>query len=309
VVFSEETDRKSMDISKAFKSDRVLKSLTGMNRAEFEELAILFELVLLETSASKKRKRAPGAGRRGVLKEARWKLFFILFYLKVYPTYDLAGFFFGTDKCQPCRWVQMFLPVLERVLGRRCALPKRKICSVEEFLAFFPDVADLFLDGTERRVQRPQSAKKQKNCYSGKKKTHTRKNIVATDKDKRILFVSPTKNGRRHDKHLLDKAGWLSAIPPGVTLWVDTGFQGIEHMLNPCVSVMRPTKRNKGKTLTLEQKQENKTISSIRIVVENAIAGIKRFGVLSQLFRNRNGQDDKFFFLSAALWNFHLQFA
>lgn len=298
-----------MDITKAFKSGRVLRSLTGMGKTEFEALAVSFGVAIQEVLESKKRKRAPGAGRIGALKHVKEKLFFILFYLKIYPTYDLAAFFFGTDRCQPCRWVKQFLPILETVLDRSYVLPKRQIHSAEEFLKFFPNVSDIFIDGTERRVQRPKSAKKQKNCYSGKKKTHTRKNIIATDKDKRILFVSPSKNGRRHDKHLLDKAAWLPGVPPGTTLWVDTGFQGIEHNINTSISVMRPIKRTKWKSLTREQKQENKAISSIRIVVENAIAGIKRFGALVQVYRNRNGQDDKFFLIAAALWNFHLLLA
>lgn len=298
-----------MDISKAFKSDRVLKSLTGMSILEFEELAILFDTLLQSMPVKKRRKRAPGAGRRSVLQGAKEKLFFILFYLKVYPTYDLAGFFFKTDRCQPCRWVQSLLPQLEKVLQRSCVLPKRKIRSVKEFLDAFPDVADIFVDGTERRIQRPKSTKKQKKSYSGKKKTNTRKNIVATDENKRVLFVSPSKSGRRHDKHLLDKAEFLSGIPPGSTLWVDTGFQGIEHVLDQPISIMRPAKRTKRKPLTPEQKQENKTISSIRIIVENAISGIKRFGSLTQLYRNRKGQDDKFFITAAGLWNFHLLFA
>lgn len=297
-----------MDISKAFKSERVLRSLTGINKPEFDALAVLFEKVMQEKLLRKKRQRKPGAGRRGVLQDANKKLFFILFYLKVYPTYDLAAFFFGTDKCQPCRWVQQLLPILEKVLARSCVLPKRKICSVKEFVEAFPEVKDIFLDGTERQVQRPKSGTKQRKNYSGKKRRHTRKNIVGTDQNKRILFVSPTKGGRRHDKHLLDKSGCLFAVPPGTTLWVDTGFQGIEHMLDTTISVMRPRKRNKNRSLTDKQKSENKTISAIRMVVENAIAGIKRFAALTQIYRNKKGQDDKFFSIAAALWNFHLLF-
>ena len=129
-----------------------------------------------------------------------------------------------------------------------------------------------------------------------------------TDSNKKIMLVSPTKNGRRHDKHLLDKSGWLSGIPPDKTLWVDTGFFGIEQSLDANVAIMRPKKHSKNSPLTPQQKQENKTISSIRIVVENAIAGIKRFNSLSHVFRNRRGQDDLFFLIAAGLWNFHLQF-
>lgn len=295
-----------MDIARAYKSDRTLKSLTGLSKKEFDALVLQFACLIREFFAKKKRRRAIGGGRIGALNGAKEKLFFILFYLKVYPTYDLAGFFFGTDRCQPCRWVKHLLPILEKVLDRNFVLPKRKISTVEEFLNHFPEVKDIFIDGTERYRQRSRSSKKQKKNYSGKKKAHTRKNIVGTDAKKRVLFVSPSKGGRRHDKHLLDKAGWLSGIPPGTTLWVDTGFQGIEHNLDKNVEIMRPEKRKKGESLSLVQKQNNKAISSLRMIVENAIGGIKRFGALTQLYRNKNGQDDKFFLIAAALWNFHL---
>ncbi|WP_440865631.1 hypothetical protein [Symbiopectobacterium purcellii] len=36
-----------------------------------------------------------------------------------------------------------------------------------------------------------------------------------------------SKNGRRHDKRLLDKVDIIRHIPPEVTIWADTGFQGI----------------------------------------------------------------------------------
>lgn len=297
-----------MNIEKGYQSNRVLKSLTGLSLEEFKELSVIFEGILRSLKKPKKRKRAEGAGRKGRLETVKEKLFFILFYMKVYPTYDLAAFIFDVDKSQPCRWIQKLLPCLEQALGRGCVLPKRKIHSMSEFLEAFSEVKDIFVDGTERRIQRPTSVKNQKRRYSGKKKTHTRKNIILTDEGKRILMVSPTKNGRRHDKHISDQTPWVKAIPPDRTLWLDTGFQGIEELVPTGVSVMRPKKRPKNGTLTPQQKQENQTISSIRIIVENAIAGIKRYNVLTHLFRNRKGQDDSFFLIASALWNFHLQF-
>jgi len=297
-----------MNIKRAFKNERLLKSLIGMRQEELECLLITFEKLIIEAAKKKKRKREAGAGRHGVLKNAKEKLFFILLYMKVYPTYDVISFIFQVDRAQPCRWVKKFLPLLEKTLGRSCVLPKRRINSVEEFFKQFPEAKDIFIDGTECNVQRPKSKKKQSRKYSGKKKRHTRKHLIVTDYKKRVLLVSPAKDGRRHDKRCLDKTTWLSGVPPGTTIWVDTGFCGIEHGLNQNVSIMRPKKSSKRNPLTQVQKKENHDISSIRIVVENAISGIKRFNSLSHIFRNRKGQDDQFFLIASGLWNLHLQF-
>ncbi len=119
-------------------------------------------------------------------------------------------------------------------------------------------------------------------------------------------MASPTKNGKIHDKKQVDKEETLNNIPPDVTIWTDTGFQGIKKTLKNNNNVMIPKKKPKGGSLTSKEKEENKTISSIRIVVENAICGLKRFRCLTDVYRNKNGVDDMFVCLSAGLWNFHL---
>ena len=56
----------------------------------------------------------------------------LLFYLKVYPTYDLASAIFGVDKSRICRWVKELLPILESTLERSYVLPKRKVQSLQD---------------------------------------------------------------------------------------------------------------------------------------------------------------------------------
>jgi hypothetical protein len=48
-------------------------------------------------------------------------------------------------------------------------LPERKLRSIAEFIALFPEVKTVIIDGTERLVQRPQDAEPQKEYYSGQK--------------------------------------------------------------------------------------------------------------------------------------------
>ena len=88
-----------------------MKALTGMNIVEFELLVPrIDDFISLNISSKKDRKRRIGGGRKGVLNSMELKLFFILFYLKVYPTYDLASAIFGVDKSRVCRWVKELLP-------------------------------------------------------------------------------------------------------------------------------------------------------------------------------------------------------
>jgi hypothetical protein len=79
------------------------------------------------------------------------------------------------DRSTACRWVQAFMPVLEKTLEQEGVLPKRE-SSIEEFTEYFPDVDELYIDGTERATQRPSDPVLQKEFYSGKQ--HTNKNLV-----------------------------------------------------------------------------------------------------------------------------------
>ena len=162
-------------ISKALKSNRVLKSLTGLNIEKFKELVPYFAKILEEENGKrikndKNRKRKAGGGSKPTLDSVEAKLFYILFYVKVYPTFDLAGFMFDVNRSQTNRWMHQLLPILEKALDRRVVLPQRKVENVESFMNLFPNIKDVFIDGTERRVERSSDNKKQRLNYSGKKK-------------------------------------------------------------------------------------------------------------------------------------------
>ena len=83
---------------------------------------------------------------------------------------------------------------------------------------------------------------------------------------------------------------------------VDTGFQGVKHP-----NLFIPDKATRKRPLSEEQRTSNRCISSQRIVVEHAIGGMKRYGVMSQPLRNKIGSfDDRAALVSAGLWNHHL---
>ncbi len=292
------------NIEKAKQSNRAMRAITGLDRLSFESLLLTFSQVLTKVPRKKKRQRAIGGGRKHTLETAEEKLFFILFYMKCYPTFDLAALFYDVDRSQTYRWVVELLPILEKTLDRELVLPKRKITSLEEFMRLFPGVKDIIIDGTERPIQRPSSNKRQKRHYSGKKKRHTKKNIIVATPKKKILIVTPTKAGKKHDKSIFDKSDLSEKIPKDIGVWVDLGFKGIENNLNVAIPHKKPRKSK----LTDEQKADNKIISSIRVIGENAIGGIKRMRCVSDVCRNkRDDLKDDFILISSAIWNYHLK--
>ena len=186
-------------------------------------------------------------------------------------------------------------------------LPSRKISSISEFRRLFPGVQEVILDGSERPIQRPKKRKNHKKSYSGKKKRHTRKNIYLTTKEKKILCITPTKSGKIHDFNQFKKTGIIDGIPEEVNILGDKGFAGLDSISEHTTFV--PKKKPKNGSLTQEEKEDNALISSLRIKVEHAIGGVKRLGVASNVFRGSFGSDDRFTFVAAGLWNFHLQYA
>jgi len=102
---------------------------------------------------------------------------------------------------------------------------------------------------------------------------------VICNKKRRILCVSPTHDGRIHDKTQLEKSGFLNRIPDDVPKWLDKAFQGIQKYTN------------------------------YRIKVEHAICGIKRLRCLTDVFRGKNDIDDTLFRVACGIWNLHLNFA
>ena len=295
-----------MNIRAALRTDRMCKALTGLTVHEFENLLLDFSWNYAEYEAKKKpkRKRKIGGGAHGVLETIDEKFFYALFYLKTYPTFDVASFYVGFARSKACEWAHRLFPVLEQTMKRKLVLPERKISDPQEFLRLFPEVAEVFVDGVERLRQRPKKKKAATKTYSGKKKQHTRKSVVVTDRERRVLVITRQKSGRRHDKRLADKESIFENLPEKIVAWADTAFVGETRVHK---NLHFPKKKPKGRSLTYDEKETNKIISSYRVIAEHAIGGIKRYRCMSERLRNRKPFiDDTFLLLSAGLWNYHL---
>ncbi len=184
---------------------RLLRSLTGLNTTEFEALLLSFEAAwarfVEETFENKPRKRAIGAGRKAELSAIADKLLFILVYFRQYPTQEVQGYLFSMGQAQANEWIHRLTKILNQALGEEQQLLERRPAKLSEVLAACPDLTFL-IDGTERPINRPKDKQKQKRYYSGKKKSHTVKNNVITDRRGKVLYLSDTYEGKKHDKKI-----------------------------------------------------------------------------------------------------------
>lgn len=154
---------------------RALRAFTGLDQAEFEKLLMSFTIAyhayIYDHHVTKKaRKRRYGGGRKPRLAAMEDKLFFILFYYKVYPLQEVMAFLFETSQGRVNEWIHQLSTILQMALGKARMLPERDPHNLEQTLALCVSV-DFIIDGTERRVQRPTDVTEQQEKYSGKKKT------------------------------------------------------------------------------------------------------------------------------------------
>lgn len=264
--------------------------MTGLTLEEFSDLLDKFQsawqIFVEQEFLSKERKRGFGGGRRTRLHSLEDKLIFILVYTRIYPLMIIQGLFFGFEDSRACEWIHRLLPLLDKTLGFAHVKPKRGSGrSLEEILVEFPELKEfgISLDGVERAKRRPKDKAKQESEYSGKKKRHMKKNvIISSPKTRQIFYLSKTRDGTVHDKRLIEEEQ-LTCHDPTLQAITDTGFLGLKI---GALGVVMPKKNTKLHKLSAADKEQNRAISSVRVTVEHAIAGIKINRSVQDIYRN-----------------------
>jgi hypothetical protein len=271
------------------------RSLTGMTRNEFDNLLVAFRAAQgrqqrdsQTTRRGQPRRRAAGAGHPHRHDDCH-RLLLALVWLRVYPTYELLGFFFGLHKRNAQLNVRAVLAALDTIDDfpfDRPGRARKKLRSADEVMAAFPQVRVL-IDSKEQRVNRPTGSDAQKPYYSGKKKAHTVKIQVVVDPCGRIEAVGASlPGGANHDLPLLCGSGILEQLAEGEAAMVDKGYVGVKNYY-PDVPIVIPFKAGRNHPLTEEQKAYNREVARYRIVVEHTMAQLNRFTVLRQVFRGQ----------------------
>ena len=281
-------------------------ALTGYTVAEFDALLPAFTACFTAkmrttTLAGNPRQRPYVSYRNCPLPTLADKLLFILTYLRKATTQDIFGCVFAMAQSVANQWIHRLHDCLNQALDQVGARPARQA----DDLDLTDDDAKLyFQDGTERAIPRPKDATVQETYYSGKKKRHTVKNNVLVNAKGEIVLLTPTCEGKKHDKKIADEAAFT--LPAGSILYQDTGFQGFAL---EGTTIVQPKKKPRGAELTADEKAENRRISSIRIRVEHAINGVKRYRIVKDQLRNwKTDFRDKVMETCCGLHNFRLRF-
>jgi DDE superfamily endonuclease/Helix-turn-helix of DDE superfamily endonuclease len=240
------------------------KRMSGVSRKTFE-------LMVDVVKADEKKKKKTGRRPKLIIED---QVLMVIQYWREYRTYYHIGLDWGLSESAVCRTVLKIENVL--ISSRKFSLPGKK-----ELLKMSPNSGLVVMDVMESPIEKPQ--KGQKKFFSGKQGEHTLKTqVIVCQKSGQVICLGHGK-GRIHDFRLFKTSG----VRFGELLKViaDKGYQGISkiHQLSET-----PIKKPRGKNLTKEQKQHNRELNRLRIVVEHVNRRLKIFNILSNQYRNRH---------------------
>lgn len=156
------------------KNEKQFQAVTGVSFAVFENLCAFFDEDLKAyyedfTMDGTPRKRKMSVRKDGVLCKAEDKLCFILSYLKNNTLQETHASNWGMKQPQCNLWIHFLLQRLLVTLERLQLVPAE---DSESLMKLLETIQTLYLDGTERSIQRPMHKEEQKRHYSGKKNAY-----------------------------------------------------------------------------------------------------------------------------------------
>jgi DDE superfamily endonuclease/Helix-turn-helix of DDE superfamily endonuclease len=273
------------------KHPSVFRAMTGLSVDAFDEMLP----GLVEAFHGQRRRRLDRPGRQRAfgggddfdLPPADQFLLTVV-WLRHYPTQEALGYLFGVSDSTALRAVRRCLPVLEAQGKDTMRLPdpgRGKRCDLPALLKGTPELA-VIVDTFEQRTHRPK--RRQRAYYSGKKKAHTVKSQVAVDEEGRVVDVGPSRPGPMADLKVLRRSGLAGRLArAGVGVLGDLAYVGVDGLVRGLRGAT-PRRKPRGKDRPAEDRRFNRAFSRRRIVVEHALARLRRYQALSAV--NRHGR-------------------
>lgn len=290
-------------------SNREWQAILGIDNQCFislsEQFGIAYESIYRQTIDAVRKGNPNGSSFK--VRSYDDCLFFILFAIKTGLTFDQISFIFQIDLAGAKRYFDKGISILYTALLVSDFLPIREFESPIDMENYFSTTNQIIIDGTEQRIQRPESKEKQTETYSGKKKQNTRKCLIISTMDTYVHYVSKIYSGRQHDFSILKQEfnpseNWFENFE----VRLDLAYIGFDKEYPNSIPYI-PNKNYRKNPLTQIQKDKNREFASKRIKIEHSIAGIKRYEIISAQSRLKD-EDlyDKILAICAGLWNFYI---
>lgn len=216
-------------------------------------------------------------------------IFITLLWLRHYPTIGFLSAIFFLHPRTCTRLLKRTISALARVMKGEIQFPSDSEMESLRYTFFQPNGLArcvCVVDGTEIQISRPAKKSFSSRVYSGKKKQHSLNVMVITKLNGEIVYYSPLRVGAHDQSHWneLDLRKKFENKEFGIL--GDGGFTFNREHDDVKIIGNAPHKKPRGGQLTTEQKNWNRNLSQVRVVVENAIRVIKTYKILAGVFRH-----------------------
>jgi len=130
----------------------------------------------------------------------------------------------------------------------------------------------------------------QKSSFSDYKRHCTVKYLVAIDTFTGVfIYVSRGFSGSSSDRFTIQHSGILDELKPGQRILADKGYNARDLFAQKRYFLTIPRFLNDGK-LAAKDAMQSRSITSVRIRVENAIKRLKKYKIFMEMLCNRMNQ-------------------
>lgn len=251
----------------------------------------------------KERERSVGAGRPFKM-DVKNRFLMLLVYYRLCITYTLAGFLFDLDQSSICRDIQKIEPLIRQCIPipQKVYKTTKRLRTLEEVGQHFPGFI-AFTDCTEQQIPRPENSGRRRMYFSGKKKRHTVKTQIMVNDRGLIIHKTGHKKGHRHDYDTYKNNH--PHTPKQIVNVFDLGYLGVEKDF-PDQKSSTPNRKKRNTELSQEEKEYNQNHSIRRIIIEHTICRLKKYRIVSDVFRNRLRKYNKVSDIVSGLVNYRI---
>ncbi|MEW5655265.1 transposase family protein [Streptomyces cinereoruber] len=224
------------------------------------------------------------------------RLLATLVHLRHGVTHDVPACWFAVDRSTITRAIGEIRPLLAE---RGCTIsPGVRLRTPAEVIDHLGASGQTgIIDGTEIRVRRPATGRKDRDVFiSGKNKQNAVKTMILTDQNGRVLFSSPARPGSCADITHARQLGLVKLLADGpvVEVLTEAAYQGLSAQTGGRVVTPphRKFKKNAPDRYEEMHERQRKAHPSHRIRVEHGIAHLKNWQALARHLGRREHISD-----------------